>query len=116
MFLRSKYDRHPTEVARLHKVRLTVAQETPKGRAWDEGKIKNMTGGDVLTARFMRGDFFDFDPTHKIIIAGNIKPSLYNVDEAMRRRFLLVLFKQTSAAGAGPALGGQAESRQSCAG
>jgi putative DNA primase/helicase len=94
MFLRSKYDRHPTEVARLQKVRLTVAQETPKGRAWDEGKIKNITGADVLTARFMRGDFFDFDPTHKIIIAGNIKPSLYNVDEAMRRRFLLVLFNQ----------------------
>jgi P4 family phage/plasmid primase-like protien len=94
MFLRSKYDRHPTEVARLHKIRLTVAQETPKGRAWDESKIKNMTGGDVLTARFMRGDFFDFDPTHKIIIAGNIKPSLYNVDEAMRRRFLLIPFNQ----------------------
>jgi putative DNA primase/helicase len=92
MFLRSKFDRHPTEVARLHKVRLTIAQETPKGKSWDEGKIKNLTGGDQLSGRFMRGDFFDFDPTHKIIIAGNNKPSLHSVDEAIRRRFLIVPF------------------------
>ena len=95
MFLLSRFDRHPTEVARLHKVRLTVAQETPKSRAWDEAKIKNMTGGDVMTGRFMRGDFFDFDPTHKLIIVGNHKPTLRNVDEAFRRRFLLVPFTVT---------------------
>jgi len=95
MFLHSKYDRHPTEIARLHKVRLTVAQETPKGRSWDEGKIKNMTGGDVLTGRFMRADFFDFAPTHKLIIAGNHKPSLRSVDEAIRRRFILNPFTVT---------------------
>lgn len=95
MFLRSNYDRHPTEVARLHKVRLTVAQETPEGRSWDESKIKNMTGGDVLTARFMRGDFFDFPPTHKLIIAGNHMPSLLSVDVAMRRRLLLIPFVVT---------------------
>src|SRR5262249_40538326 len=45
-----------------------------------------------LTARFMRGDFFDFEPTHKAIIAGNHKPSLHSVDEAIRRRFLLIPF------------------------
>jgi len=95
MFLRSKYDRHPTELARLHKVRLTVAQETPKGRGWDEAKIKNLTGGDVITGRFMRGDFFDFPPTHKLIIAGNHKPSLYSVDVAMRRRLGLIPFTVT---------------------
>jgi putative DNA primase/helicase len=95
MFLRSRFDRHPTEVARLHKVRLTVAQETPKSRAWDEAKIKNMTGGDVMTGRFMRADFFDFEPTHKLIIAGNHKPTLLDIDEAFRRRFLLVPFTVT---------------------
>jgi putative DNA primase/helicase len=69
-----------------------VAQETTKGRAWDEAKIKNLTGGDRLSARYMRGDFFDFTPTHKLLIAGNTKPSLRNVDEGIRRRILLVPF------------------------
>jgi putative DNA primase/helicase len=94
-FLESKYDRHPTELARLHKIRLTVAQETPNGRAWDEAKIKNTTGGDPITARFMRQDFFDFDPTHKLIIAGNHKPRLKVVDEAIRARLRLVPFAVT---------------------
>jgi putative DNA primase/helicase len=92
MFLASRYDRHPTEIARLKGARLVVAHETQKGRAWDEAKIKNLTGGDRLSARFMRGDFFDFAPTHKLLIAGNTKPSLRNVDEGIRRRFLLVPF------------------------
>jgi P4 family phage/plasmid primase-like protien len=92
MFLTSKYDRHPTEIARLKGARLVVAQETTKGRAWDEAKIKNLTGGDRLSARYMRGDFFDFTPTHKLLIAGNTKPSLRNVDEGIRRRILLVPF------------------------
>jgi putative DNA primase/helicase len=92
MFLTAKFDRHPTEVARLKGARLVIAQETQKGRAWVEAKIKNLTGGDRLSARFMRGDFFDFKPTHKIMISGNIKPSLRNVDEGIRRRLLLVPF------------------------
>jgi putative DNA primase/helicase len=92
MFLTSKYDRHPTEIARLKGARVVVAQETQKGRSWDEAKIKTLTGGDRLTGRFMRGDFFDFKPTHKILITGNTKPSLRDVDEGIRRRFLLVPF------------------------
>lgn len=92
MFVASKYERHPTEIAKLQGVRLVVAQETQKGREWDEAKIKALTGGDKLTGRFMRGDFFDFKPTHKLLISGNHKPSLRNVDEAIRRRFLLVPF------------------------
>jgi putative DNA primase/helicase len=92
MFLASGFDRHPTEIARARGVRLVTAQETQKGRNWDEAKIKNLTGGDRLTGRFMRGDFFDFAPTHKLLIAGNYKPTLRNVDEAMRRRLLLVPF------------------------
>ena len=46
----------------------------------------------MLTGRFMRGDFFDFKPTHKLLIVGNYKPSLRNVDEAIRRRILLAPF------------------------
>lgn len=95
MFLTSKYDRHPTEIAQLRGARLVVAQETEKGRSWDEAKIKNLTGGDRLNARFMRGDFFNFQPTHKLLISGNTKPSLRHVDNAIRRRFLLIPFTVT---------------------
>ena len=95
MFVATNVDRHPTEIARLKGVRLVVAHETQQGRRWDEAKIKNLTGGDKLTGRFMRGDFFDFKPTHKLMIAGNHKPSLRSVDEAIRRRFALVPFTVT---------------------
>jgi putative DNA primase/helicase len=91
-FIASNTERHPTDLAKLHGYRLVVAQETEKGRRWDETKIKTMTGGDKMTARFMRQDFFDFVPKFKLFIVGNHKPRLDNVDEAMRRRLLLVPF------------------------
>jgi putative DNA primase/helicase len=91
-FIASNTERHPTDVAKLHGFRLVVAQETEKGRRWDEAKIKSMTGGDKMTARFMRCDFFDFTPKFKLWITGNHKPRLDNVDEAMGRRMLLVPF------------------------
>jgi putative DNA primase/helicase len=91
-FIASHHERHPTDMAKLHGARLVVAQETQKGRQWDEAKIKTMTGGDKITARFMRQDFFDFTPRFKLFITGNHKPRLENVDEAMRRRLLLVPF------------------------
>jgi putative DNA primase/helicase len=89
-FIAYRIERHPTDVAKLHGFRLAVAQETEKGRRWDEAKIKSMTGGDKMTARFMRQDFFDFVPKFKLWITGNHKPILTNVDEAMRRRMLVV--------------------------
>jgi putative DNA primase/helicase len=91
-FIASKSEKHPTDLAKLAGARLVVAQETQKGRHWDETKIKALTGGDTMTARFMRQDFFDFVPTFKLFIAGNYKPRLSAVDEAMRRRLLLVPF------------------------
>ncbi len=92
MFLASTHDRHPTEIARLKGARLVVAQETQKGRRWDETKLKVLTSSDRLSGHFMRQDFFDFDPSHKLLITGNHKPSLGSVDEAIRRRLLLVPF------------------------
>lgn len=53
-FLVTKNERHPTDLAKLCGARLVVAQETAKGRLWDETKIKALTGGDKITARFMR--------------------------------------------------------------
>ena len=53
-------DRHPTDLAMLRGARLVTATETEEGRAWAEARIKQMTGGDPITARFMRQDFFTF--------------------------------------------------------
>ena len=95
VFTESKHDRHPTELAAFVGARLVVAQETDEGRKWAEAKIKSLTGGDPLTARYMRGDFFTFIPKFTLIIAGNHKPTIQNIDEAMRRRLHLVPFNIT---------------------
>jgi putative DNA primase/helicase len=95
ILLTSRQERHPTELARLMGVRLVTAHEIASGRRWDEEKIKLLTGGDKLTARFMRQDFFEFVPRFKLMVFGNHKPTLRNVDEAIRRRLLLVPFTVT---------------------
>jgi len=51
-----------------------------------------MTGGDRITARKMRGDFFEFEPQFTLLIAGNHKPILRSVDQAIRRRIHLIPF------------------------
>ena len=94
-FIDSPTDRHPTELAHLRGARLVVAQETEKGRRWAEAKIKSITGGDRISARFMRQDFFEFRPAFKLVGAGNHKPSLRSVDEAIRRRLHLIPFAVT---------------------
>jgi putative DNA primase/helicase len=86
-FTASPGDRHPTDLAMLRGARLVTATETEEGRAWAESRIKQMTGGDPISARFMRQDFFTFTPQFKLTITGNHKPVLRNVDEANRRRF-----------------------------
>ncbi|MBB3899963.1 phage/plasmid primase, P4 family [Roseococcus suduntuyensis] len=91
-FTSSPGDKHPTDLAMLRGARLVTATETEEGRAWAEARIKQMTGGDPVTARFMRQDFFTYTPQFKLTIAGNHKPALRNVDEAARRRFNIVPF------------------------
>lgn len=91
-FTATKGDRHPTDLAALQGRRLVTASETERGRQWAESRIKQLTGGDIISARFMRGDFFEFMPVLKLMIIGNNKPSLSNVDDAARRRFNLLPF------------------------
>jgi putative DNA primase/helicase len=91
-FTASQSDRHPTDLAKLKGARLVTASETEEGRAWAESRIKALTGGDRISARFMRQDFFEFDPAFKLLIVGNHKPVLRNVDEAARRRFNMIPF------------------------
>ncbi len=94
-FTASSVERHPTELAGLRGARLVTATETEEGRRWAESRIKALTGGEIISVRFMRQDFFEFAPTFKLIIAGNHKPGLRAVDEAIRRRFHLVPFSVT---------------------
>jgi putative DNA primase/helicase len=94
-FTATQNERHPTELATLRGARLVTAQETEDGHHWAESKIKALTGGDPVSARFMRQDFFTYQPSFKLIVAGNHRPSLRNVDEAIRRRFNLVPFTIT---------------------
>jgi len=94
-FTASNIDRHPTDLAMLRGARIVTAQETEEGRRWAEAKIKSVTGGDPITARFMRQDHFTFIPQFKLVIAGNHKPGLRGVDEAFRRRIHLIPFGVT---------------------
>jgi putative DNA primase/helicase len=94
LLLVSQSDRHPTELAMLRGARLVTAQELAQGRAWDEPRLKSLTGGDPITARFMRQDNFTFQPQFTMWVAGNHKPNFKGVDEAIRRRVLLVPFLQ----------------------
>ena len=94
-FTASRGERHPTDLAMLRGARMVSAVETEEGRSWAESRIKTLTGGDRIAARFMRQDFFEYMPTFKLIVAGNHKPSLRSVDEAIRRRLHLVPFGVT---------------------
>jgi putative DNA primase/helicase len=85
-------DRHPTDLAGLRGARLVSASETEQGRAWAETRIKALTGGDEISVRFMRGNFFRYRPTYKLLIIGNHQPRLETVDDAVRRRFNIVPF------------------------
>lgn len=94
-FMETRSDRHPTDLAGLRGARFVSSIETEQGRRWNESKVKAITGGDKVSARFMRQDFFEYVPQFKLVIAGNHKPSIRNVDEAMKRRLHLIPFTVT---------------------
>lgn len=88
----SKHERHSTELARLRGARMARASETEKGKPWAENLLKLLTGQDKITARFMRQDNFEFLPEFKLTLFGNNRPSLRDVDDAIRRRFIILPF------------------------
>lgn len=85
---------HPTGVADLQGARLVVSSEIEDGRSLAEASVKQLTGGDRIKARYMRQDFFEFEPTHKIFVATNHKPRVRGTDHAIWRRIRLVPFSQ----------------------
>ncbi len=94
-FMESRTEKHPTDLASLQGARYVSSVETEQGKRWNESKLKTLTGGDKISARFMRQDFFEYTPQFKLVIAGNHKPSIRNVDEAMKRRLHLIPFTVT---------------------
>jgi putative DNA primase/helicase len=87
---RNGRDEHPTEVASLYGKRLAVAYETESGRTMRVQLVKQLTGNTRLSARFMRQDYFQFDRTHKLILATNNRPSIRESSLAVWRRIRLV--------------------------
>jgi putative DNA primase/helicase len=86
-------DRHPTEIADLAGRRLVTAHESDEGSQLREALLKQATGSDKLKARFMGQDFFEFDPTHKLQLLTNHKPTVRGQDYALWRRLLLIWYK-----------------------
>lgn len=92
MFAVSHQEKHSTDMAMIKGARIVSSSETEEGKSLAEAKIKQITGGDQITARFMRQDNFTFTPKCKLIIIGNHKPILRNVDEALKRRIHVIPF------------------------
>jgi putative DNA primase/helicase len=86
----SKGEQHPTELASLHGARFVTCAEIEEDRTFDEAKIKDLTGGDVIEVRRMREDFWRLSPTHKLWLAGNHKPRVRGTDEGIWRRIKLI--------------------------
>lgn len=82
----------PNDVAALAGARLVTVSETPEGSRLNESLVKDLTGGDTITARFLRHEFFQFQPQFKLWIRGNHKPQIRGTDDGIWRRLLLIPF------------------------
>ena len=85
----------PNDVARLRGARLVTAIEAEEGRRLAESLVKDLTGGDTMSARFLHQEWFDFRPECKIWLATNHKPVIRGTDRAIWRRIRLIPFTVT---------------------
>lgn len=82
----------PNDIARLVGARLVYASESKEGCRLSEDTVKELTSGEPLTARFMRGEFFEFQPAFKLWLASNHKPVIKGTDEGIWDRVTLIPF------------------------
>jgi putative DNA primase/helicase len=85
---------HDTEIARLAGARMVICSEVNEDDRFDEAKVKMLTGGDSLTARFMRQDYFSFRPTHQLWLMGNHQPAVRSGGRSFWRRLRLIPFER----------------------
>ncbi len=85
----------PNDVARLKGARFVSASEVEEGRRFAEARVKQLTGGDTISARFLHAEFFDFEPTHKLWVSTNPKPNVSRGGYAFWRRIRLIPFTET---------------------
>ena len=83
------------EQDRLNGYRLVTAVEWEEGQKMAEGFVKQVTGGDTVTARFLNKEFVEFAPTFKLFLGTNHKPQIRGGDFAMKRRIRLIPFTVT---------------------
>jgi putative DNA primase/helicase len=92
LLMLEKYSQHTTHQVDVLNARMAIATEVDDDATWDTALVKNLTGGDEMTVNRMRQDPFRIIARCSISIAGNRKPALKGIDEAIRRRFLVVTF------------------------
>lgn len=90
---RGGYTEHSTELTELYGRRLVVCSELKPTDKFDEVRVKLLTGGDKVTARRMRQDFFTFAPTHHLWLLGNHHPEVATGGHAFWRRLRLIPFE-----------------------
>lgn len=83
----------PNDIAALAGARLVTAAETEKNKQLNEGLVKEITGGDTITARFLHKEFFEFEPRFKLMLTTNNKPVIRGTDEGIWRRIHLIPFE-----------------------
>lgn len=86
---------HPTELADLKGGKLVFVEEREKNKDLTEAKIKTLTGGTLISARFMHGNFFTFRPTFLIVLVGNYKPNIKGTDFGIWDRVRLIPWNYT---------------------
>ena len=96
-FMKKNGDQISNDIARLRGTRFVVTSEAEQGKRLSETLIKQITGTDAMTARFLYGEFFDFIPTFKIFMASNHKPMIQGTDHGIWRRIKLIPFTTTIA-------------------
>ena len=85
----------PNDIAALRGARFASAVEADDGSRLAESLVKQMTGQDKISARFMRGEWFEFEAQFKLWLATNHKPVIRGCDEAIWRRMRLIPFTVT---------------------
>jgi len=92
LLLVKQHENHPTGLADLMGARFVTTTEIGEHVRLNEPLIKRLTGGDRMKARFMREDWFEFEPTHKIWVGVNHRPVIRGTDYGIWRRIRLVPF------------------------